>query len=120
MTLAMATMEADEILPNAYTEEQKAGWISELDGKICAEVLKTPNAAPIAYRPEDGADRVLLVPFPYDNIYCLYLCAMIDYYNQEWESYENAMLMFRSAYGEYVRAYRRAHVPQDARYKNIM
>jgi len=45
-----------------------------------------------------AADIDMLVPAPYENLYVLYVCAMIDFYENETESYANSYTMFNAAY----------------------
>ena len=100
-----AITKANELRPNALPDEQKADWLMELDGKL-AEMMQT--APPERRWPED---QLLLMPFPYDNIYTLYVAAMIDYYQQETDLYENDMTMFNQALTEAKAWYRRSHRP---------
>ena len=102
MKLKEAIARADALRPNAIPEEQKAAWIDELDGKL-AETLGVDAPAPSW--PEDA---VLLVPPPCDNVYELYLCAMIDFSNQETGLYANDMAVFNAAVRE-ARAWWRRH-----------
>ena len=73
-----------------------------LDGKL-AETLGVDAPAPSW--PEDA---VLLVPPPCDNVYELYLCAMIDFADQETGLYANDMAVFNAAVRE-ARAWWRRH-----------
>lgn len=109
MTINLAIAKIDAIKINAYDDPTKASWISELDGKILLEVHKAESADDAKYvYPTDG-DENLLVPFPYDNIYELYLGAMIDFNNKEFGNYNNSMTMFNTAFDEYKKYYKRTH-----------
>lgn len=94
----MATMNTvieyvDGVKPNVYTEEDKYRWLSTLEGMLCAEVFgdREPQGLRL---PEDG-DKALRVGHPYEELYALYVMAMIDFHNREYNDYNNAMLMFR-------------------------
>ena len=50
----------------------------------------------------DQNTQVLVHP-PYDNLYGLYLAAMIDFGNGEYNKYQNDMAMFNEALGGYIR-----------------
>lgn len=63
-----AIARADALRPNAVVEEQKANWLYELDGRV-AEFMGAP--LPEQKWPDDAEH---LMPWPYDNIYVLYLC----------------------------------------------
>ena len=123
----------DRLKPNSYSEEDKMGWINELDGMVKRLVfqwddeyiaeLKTKRdfgqiteeeyndliekAKPYEY-PKD-MNKELLIPFPFDDTYALYLEAKIDYYNREYGNYNNSAMMFEAQFNEYKKAYIREH-----------
>ena len=105
MTLIEVIQRANVLRPNALPDEQKAAWVFELEGKV-AEVMGTD--VPVNTFPEDAK---LLMCAPYDNIYELYLAAMIDYYNQDGALYENDMVMFNAAFDEARAWWRRNNRP---------
>ena len=99
----MATMHTvieyvDRVKPNAYTDDDKCRWINTLEGLVSRDVLN--ESAPEYNLPED-ADTPLLVASPYDDIYHLYVSAMIDFYNREYNDYNNAILMFEERLNQY-------------------
>ena len=82
----MATMNnvidcVDRLKPNVYTDEDKYLWVSSVDGMISVEVLG--NKEPIKYDIPEDANKELLVPHPYDDIYQFYVSAMIDLHNYQ-------------------------------------
>lgn len=97
----------DAIRPNSFSEEQKFGWINDLEGMVQELVIQTDEVKPLAY-PED-MDKELLISAPFDNVYGLYLESMIDYYNREFGNYNNSAMMFETRFDEYKKAYIRAH-----------
>lgn len=123
----------DRLRPNSYSEEDKLRWINELEGivkrlvfqwdaeyiaeiealykseEITEEKYKEliDKTKPYAY--PDDMDRELLVGAPFDNVYQLYLEAMIDYYNKEYGNYNNSVMMFESRFSDYKKAYIREH-----------
>lgn len=103
MTLLDSIRRADELRPNAISNDIKAGWVFELEGRL-AEYTK--ENAPENTFPEDS---VLSIPSPYDNVYELYLCAMIDYYNQESSLYQNDMEVYDTAFKETIAWIRRTN-----------
>lgn len=107
MYLKEAMTKADALRPNMISDDQKAAWIYELEGKIAEmmDVLTPENAFP--------GDAQLLTPPPYDNIYELYLAAMIDYYHEESALYANDMAMFNTALAEARAWWRREHRPKS-------
>jgi len=109
-----AILQADTLRPNTLETEQKARWLYELNSEV-AEMMGE-ELEPFVW---DG-DFDLLMPEPKDNIYPLYLCAMIDYYNQETTTYANDMAIFNEAYMEAKAWYRRHNNPEDKRIWKVM
>lgn len=110
MTVNTAIMRADELRPNAYSESEKTAWLSELDGKISLEIFKAEPQTRYTY--SQDADRELLVSHPHEDIYPLYIAAMVDFYNQDVSSYQNAMSMFNNRYDIFAKWYQRSNVPK--------
>ena len=102
----------DRVKPNAYEPEDKLRWISELDGLIRRVVMQAEEAAEYRY-PDDG-DRDLLVPYPFDDIYSLYMQAKIDFYNKDYNDYNNAVAVFQERFDEFRKAYIRENMPKDS------
>lgn len=103
--------------PNVYSDEDKARWLMELDGRLYRELFaRWPAAQPEIGKkppeqwPEEGGAPLLVEP-PYDGLYELYLEAMVDYYDQETEAYNNAAALFDQAESEFRKQYRRTHAP---------
>ena len=101
----------DGVKVNAYDEEAKYKWLSELDGLISREVMQRDE--PVEYRFPDDGDRELLVGAPYDAIYPLYMEAQIDFHNREYGNYNNTILMFNSKLDDYKKAYIRDNMPKS-------
>lgn len=114
MNARKAITRADNLRMNALGEEQKYAWLYELDGKL-AETLGVD--IPENPFPDDGE---LLMPAPCDNIYELYLVAMIDYFNQETTLYANDMIIFNNALDEAKAWWIRNHRPTENRQWRVM
>ena len=97
----------DRVKPNTYTEEDKLRWINELDGMVQRLVHQSDTVISYSY-PED-MDRELLIPFPFDDVYNLFVEAKIDFYNREYANYNNSAMMFEAQYAEFKKAYIREH-----------
>lgn len=98
----------DALKPNSYSEEDKLRWINELDGRVQSLVFQADNVT--QYKYPDDMDKELLIPAPFENLYTLYLEAMIDYHNKEYEDYNNVTVMFERQWVEYKKAYIREHM----------
>ena len=71
-TISEVIAQTQAVRPDLYTDEQITGWLSELDGQLSVELLKTD---PVAYSWPEDAGTELLVPHPYDRLYHLYVIA---------------------------------------------
>ena len=107
MTPNKVIEKVDRLKPNPYNEEDKMGWINELDGMVQRLVIQSDKVEQYSY-PED-MDKDLLIPPPFDDVYVLFLEAKIDYYNREYANYNNSAMMFESQFSEYKKAYIREH-----------
>jgi hypothetical protein len=117
MTMAKVVEFVDRVKPNVYTAEDKYRWISTLEGMVAREVMQ--KSVP-EYFPGDE-DTPLLVDHPFDDLYGLYVCAMIDFYNREYDNYNNATLMFKQRYDQYKAWYIKNHAPVSAaNFRNVM
>lgn len=97
----------DGLKPNVFDEEAKLRWISELDGMVTRLVFQEETFTPYTY--PDDMDKELLVPAPFESLYELYVSAMIDYYNKEYEYYNNSAGVFETRFSDYKKAYIREH-----------
>lgn len=97
----------DKVRPNSYDEETKLSWISALDGMVKRLVMQEEEATPYVY--PDDMDKELLIPYPFDSVYNLYLESMIDFYNREYANYNNSAVMFEGRFNEYKKWYIREH-----------
>ena len=109
MTAQEAIQEADSLRPNVLDDSQKAEWVYKLDCEI-AELMKQDK--PEFVWPDDSE---LLMPSPHDDIYPMYLVAMIDFFNQDTALYQNDMEMFQQALDDAKSFYRRHNNPKDKR-----
>ena len=103
MTLLKAIARADSVRPNALDQELKADWVMELEAEIaeCMDVELPETTFP--------KDMELLMPFPHDNIYYLYLCAKIDLTMEDTQSYVNDQVVADSAIVDAKSWWRRSH-----------
>lgn len=102
-TFAEIIKRVDQNKPNAFDKTEKLRWLTELDGKIAAEVMMM-SIAGVRNLPRDknALECEPLVGFPYEDLYDRYLEAMIDYHNGEFNNYQNSMEAFNAAYNGFV------------------
>ncbi len=102
MTLNTCLALTDTILPNSMDVEVKCRWLSELEGRIRVELLgESPSGTPFDLTESGHAE--LTVPYPYDQLYWMYLCAMIEYAMGDTARYENGAALFNTAYQNYAK-----------------
>ena len=101
MIIAEVITRADILRPNKLPEEQKYDAVMKLEAQVAELMCKGTNV----YRGSewveflernypDGKTAELLMPYPNDDIYVLYLTAIIDFYNQELDKYQNDSVIF--------------------------
>lgn len=118
MTMNEVIEYVDKVRPNAYSREDKCRWLNTLDGIVAREVHQTE---PRDYDLLNGADETLLVPHPYDDVYALYVFAMIDFHNREYDEYNNAVLLFKERLEQYKAWYIRNNPCCDYKnFRNVM
>ena len=121
MTIIEAINKIDALKPNNYTQADKIGWLSTLDGIIKKEIIDTHEGADAVsfkgYGATTALDTVLLVPAPYDDVYVRWLEAQIDYANGEYGKYNNSMALYNTAYVTYERYYNRNNMPLGKKFK---
>lgn len=115
MTIIEAINQIDSLKPNTYSPIDKVRWLSRLDGKVKEEIIDTHEGATDTafseYTEETPLDTELLIPYPYDEAYALWLEAQIDYTNNEYGRYNNSMAIFNTTYSAFERYYNRTHLP---------
>ena len=85
MTITKALDALDRAKPNVFTQAEKLGWLSEVEGTITEEIVRTHKGGETEeFVPfGDGTDMEteLTAPPPYDRLYPLYLAAQVDRMN---------------------------------------
>lgn len=121
MTINEAINKVDTLKPNNFNEEDKIGWLSTLDFTVMREMVDTHEGGEgivfEGYTENTDRDTELLAPAPYDEMYLRWLEAQIDYANNEFGKYNNAIAMFNTAYGAYNNYYNRTHMPKGKQRK---
>lgn len=115
MTIIEAINQIDSLKPNTYSQSDKVRWLSALDGKVKTDIIDThEGAVDTAFNGynEESLDTELLIPYPYDEVYPMWLEAQIDYANNEYGKYNNSIAMFNTTYSAFERWYNRNHMPK--------
>ncbi len=115
MTIQNVIARVDELEPNQYSEQMKMDWLTELDGKIWEEVIRTHEDPPReSFEPYSSATSELLVGFPYAaDLYCWFLQARIAAENAEAAKYMQMGAMYNDALQNWTDWYNRTHRPKS-------
>ena len=118
MTILEAITQADLIRPNVLDPAVKLRWLSTLDGQIHTELLRGEREASTAF-PGYGEDTELattqlLVPYPYEELYVLYLLMRIDLEHGELDRYNNDAARFNRLWQSFAARWWRSNLPGSA------
>ena len=115
MTIIEAINRIDNLIHNTYSQPEKVEWLSRLDSMVKKQIIDTHegsgNVAFNGYNDSTPLDTVLLVPAPYDEVYPKWIEAQIHYYNGEYDKYNNAIIMFNTAFEAFAAYYNQNHMP---------
>ena len=121
MTIIEAINKVDVLKPNNYTQTEKVKWLSNLDGVIKSEIIDTHEGGEdivfTGYEDTTSVETVMLVPYPYDDLYIKWLEAQIDYHNAEYKKYNNSTTAYNNAYSAFEKYYNRQHMPKQTKMK---
>ena len=115
MKIIEAINRLDALKSNTYNQPEKIEWLSRLDSMVKRQIIDAHECGRTVafggYTEETPLDTVLLVPAPYDEVYLRWLEAQIDYHNGEYDKYNNAIIMFNTAFEAYAAYYNQHHMP---------
>ena len=115
MKINEAINRLDALKFNTYDQSEKIDWLSRLDSMVKKQIIDTHEGSDAVsfggYTDDTPLDTVLLVPAPYDEVYLRWLEAQIDYHNGEYDKYNNAIIMFNTAFEAYAAYYNQKHKP---------
>jgi hypothetical protein len=116
MTIIEAIEKIDSLKPNTYTNEEKIHWLSRIEGMIKRNCIDNHEGAENVvfdgYNEDTPVDTILIVQEPYDDLYLLWLEAMIDYTNGEFTKYNNVIIRYNDMYQAFFNDYNRTHMPK--------
>lgn len=113
MKINEAIAKCDIVYPNTISNTEKIALLSQLDGKVKAEVFdkyeSNDGEGFSGYTEDTSEDTVLLVSFPYDTIYVSWLVAHMYLLMEEHDKYNDWQLIFNSEWEEFERRYAQTH-----------
>lgn len=115
MTIAEVIDKVDSLVSNTYSQEDKVGWLSQLEWIIKTQIIDTHQGGTedpfYGYDSNTDPHALLLVPAPFDDVYLRWLEAQIHYYNGETDRYNAAIIMYNTSLEAYANHYKRTHRP---------
>ncbi len=106
---------ADELNPNAFSDDVKALWVAEAEHTVLSEIhCLAPCDIPELCPYEEHKNDILTLGEGNGRIYILYLQAMIDFSNKEYAAYNNDMALFNESLDTYAKWYVRTHKEGEA------
>ena len=116
MKIIEAINKIDDLKFNAFSQDQKVGWLSRLDTMVKTQIIDTheggENVHFTGYNSDTDLHAELLVGAPFDEIYLRWMEAQIDYHNGEIDKYNISITMFNTEYEAFENWYRRKHMPK--------
>ena len=98
---------------NSASDEMKIKWLTELDNVLYNDVVLTHEREMEKYNSEDyDANKKLIADEPYDVLYVYWLMAQIDLFSSELNKYNNSLMLFKNALGDYKAWYNRNFMPK--------
>ena len=113
MTLTQIFAYVDSVKPNAFSNDVKTAWLNEVEGMVQTKAFLRPINECIAYTWSSDANTDVLVKPPHSKLYGEYICARIDFANEEYDKYANSLQMFNAFWGEFMRWYAQNYRPAD-------
>lgn len=117
MTIIEAINRLDSLMHNTFNKSDKVAWLSRVDAMVKRLIIDTheggENVTFTEYTDKTPTDTVLLIPAPFDEVYLRWLEAQIHYANGEYGKYNNAILMYNTAFSAYQDFYNRSHMPKN-------
>lgn len=98
MKLTQVIAQVNEEKPNSFSPDKLTSFINEIEAEVREQLGQTGK--PYDYKDDSNTD--LLAKPPYDKLYKSYLKAMIDYANEEYDSYANNQAQHVSDFQEFV------------------
>lgn len=121
MTVGEVLERTDRLRPNGFDRPTKLLWLAEAEGHIYREIVCT-HENPLNIPPPQIDGDVhpgyrLTAPFPYDNVYVLWMMCMIDLANMETAKYNNSRVLYNNAMLTLRDYWNRTFMPLDARFR---
>lgn len=112
MTVQEVIAKVNELKSNDYSEEELTKWLTDMENDCIDNIFNRAEGLDFSHVEYDYADdEELMIPDPYSQSYVHFLCAMIDYWQQE-DTYNNSMIMYNNSLQEFKNYFRRENRPK--------
>lgn len=101
MTIETCMNLVNAMMPSGVDTAVKLRFLGEIEGKVRVELHGESPDGGWDFDERTPGGTVLCVPHPYDQLYLLYVMAMIDYIGGDMARYENGAAMFNAVYQSY-------------------
>ena len=98
MTIDTCIRLVDAMKPNGADALVKRRFLGEVEGRVRVELLGESPEMCLPFDENTPEDTELCVPHPYDQLYWMYLAAMLDYMSGDTVRYESGAALFNTAY----------------------
>lgn len=109
MTISKAIEKADARRVNAFTPEDKAVWINQVEAAVQRDVMKKSGDSIVYYAYPADRDKPLTLTGEWEELYILWLVAMYDFWSQDTAKYNGSASIYNSMFSEFRKQYRREH-----------
>lgn len=114
MTINRALEQIETTHPSQYDRNTLIGWLSDLDKKAYEMQLNHEGEWALnfgGYTESTSGDTEMLIESPYDEIYPTYLDMKISLSDRDYAFYNNAAVLFETAWQNYTAHINRTHRP---------
>ncbi len=119
MTVGQCIRFIDAQRPNAFSENAKIAWLSQLEGRIATEIfLMAPAELGQFQYSSNTKSYKLLLDRPWDNLYLAYLTAKVDSKNGEFNRLSTAAQAFNQQWNETAAYFANRYEPGKGYYYN--
>ena len=108
MTASESIARRKQIRQGNIDYAQYLKWINVIEGRVQTEVMNKALDEIIIYN-EESDNAPLLIPHPYDEVYIYYLCAMVDFFNEELDLYATDVDFFEQKFETFKKYYSKNH-----------
>jgi len=107
--IAKVFVDGEEMYPIDYSMFETTGYYRDSNNRLAIYPIPDSNDTTpglrVVYRtpftPHGSIDEDVLIPSPYDKLYWQYISAMIDWFNNEYENYNNSIGLYNTSFQEF-------------------